>query len=130
MRALGEALRWRSRRGKTRSVEGYIERLPSGSVRVGVYAGTDLVSGKHLYLRELVKAGPDVEGRAEAVRVRLVDQVSAGECPRTDATIEQLMERHVADAELSRKNRNSYIGNNRKRVQPILDSLKVRSEVL
>ncbi len=43
---------------KGRRVRGLIETLPSGSLRVKVYAGIDPVSKKRLYLDETLPAGP------------------------------------------------------------------------
>lgn len=54
---------------------GEIERLPSGSLRVRVYAGIDPATGKRRYLVETVPAGDTAEGEAEAVRSRLLTEV-------------------------------------------------------
>ncbi|WP_432897125.1 LacI family DNA-binding transcriptional regulator [Micromonospora matsumotoense] len=62
-----------SRRG--RRARGEIEQLPSGSLRVRVYAGIDPVSKRRRYLTETVPAGPVAARHAEAVRSRLLDQV-------------------------------------------------------
>jgi LacI family xylobiose transport system transcriptional regulator len=53
---------------------GEIERLPSGSLRVRVYAGLDPVSKKRRYLVETVPAGPAAAEEAERVRTRLLHQ--------------------------------------------------------
>jgi hypothetical protein len=37
---------------------GAIEELPSGALRVRVYAGMDPISKKRIYLSEVVPAGP------------------------------------------------------------------------
>ncbi|GAA3730176.1 LacI family DNA-binding transcriptional regulator [Plantactinospora mayteni] len=58
-----------------RRARGEVERLPSGSLRVRVYAGLDPVSKKRRYLVETVPAGPTAERDAEAVRVRLLAEV-------------------------------------------------------
>ncbi|MEU7978822.1 LacI family DNA-binding transcriptional regulator [Micromonospora sp. NPDC049081] len=62
-----------SRRG--RRARGEIEQLPSGSLRVRVYAGIDPVSKRRRYLTETVPAGPVAARHAEAVRSRLLDRV-------------------------------------------------------
>jgi LacI family xylobiose transport system transcriptional regulator len=61
--------------GATRRARGEIERLPSGSLRVRVYAGIDPVTRKRRYLVETVAAGPDADKQAEMVRVRLLAEV-------------------------------------------------------
>ncbi|MFI9530741.1 LacI family DNA-binding transcriptional regulator [Micromonospora rosaria] len=59
-----------------RRARGEIERLPSGSLRVRVYAGIDPVSRRRRYLTETVPAGPRATEEAEAVRARLLDAVA------------------------------------------------------
>ncbi len=47
-----------SRSRRPRRVRGNVEELPSGALRVSVYAGIDPLSGRRHYLRETVPAGP------------------------------------------------------------------------
>ena len=68
---------------RRRRPRGFIEKLPSGSLRVKVYAGRDPLTGKDHYLREIVPAGPDAAKRAEKVRTRLQADVDARRNPRT-----------------------------------------------
>lgn len=75
------------RRGRHR---GRIEELPSGALRVVVYAGVDPVSKRRLYLRKTVPAGPNAEAEAEAALVRLVNDVNEKNSPRTSATVDEL----------------------------------------
>ncbi|MDU0293533.1 LacI family DNA-binding transcriptional regulator [Saccharothrix longispora] len=60
--------------GTGRRARGEVERLPSGSLRVRVYAGVEPDSRKRRYLTETVPAGPEADRRAEAVRARLLDE--------------------------------------------------------
>jgi LacI family xylobiose transport system transcriptional regulator len=53
---------------------GEIERLPSGSLRVRVYAGLDPRTRKRRYLVETVPAGPQAGWQAELVRKRLLHE--------------------------------------------------------
>ncbi|WP_436535746.1 LacI family DNA-binding transcriptional regulator [Actinoplanes sp. HUAS TT8] len=64
--------------------QGEIERLPSGSLRVRVYAGIDPATRKRRYLQETVPAGETAERDAEAARVRLLGEVhrQRGPVPR------------------------------------------------
>lgn len=61
--------------GPRKRARGEIETLPSGSLRVRVYAGIDPVSKKKHYLVETVPAGPGAAKEAEKVRTRLLSQV-------------------------------------------------------
>jgi LacI family transcriptional regulator, xylobiose transport system transcriptional regulator len=64
-----------SEAGAARRARGEVERLPSGSLRVRVYAGIDPVTRKRRYLVQTVAAGPDADDQAEMVRVRLLEEV-------------------------------------------------------
>lgn len=81
--------------GWTVASAGNIEELASGSLRVRVYAGIDVLTGRKLYLKEVVAAGPSAWRRAEAVRDELIRQVEQGRSPRTNASLRQLIERHL-----------------------------------
>jgi hypothetical protein len=61
-----------------RRQRGRIETLPSGSLRVQVYAGRDPVSGKRHYLTETVPAGPTAAKDAEKARTRLLGRSMSG----------------------------------------------------
>lgn len=60
-----------------RRPRGEIETLPSGSLRVRVYAGVDPISGRRTHLTETVPAGPAAQAQAEQVRARLLAEVDA-----------------------------------------------------
>jgi hypothetical protein len=55
-----------------RRTRGSIDELPSGALRVRVYAGLDPVSKRRHYLTEIIAAGPGADRRACAARDRLV----------------------------------------------------------
>ncbi len=74
------------RRGRQR---GQIEQLPSGSLRVTVYAGTDPLTKRRHYLREVIPAGPTAAAEAEKAPRRLGVQVDEKRSPQTSATVEQ-----------------------------------------
>ena len=77
---------------------GKLEELSSGSLRVRVYAGIDVLTGRELYLKEVVPAGPDARARAEEVCRDLVRLVAEGRQPRTNASLGQLLEAHLASS--------------------------------
>jgi LacI family xylobiose transport system transcriptional regulator len=60
--------------GLRRRARGGIEQLPSGSLRVRVYAGVDPLSKKRRYLVETVPAGPMAAEQAQTVRARLLHE--------------------------------------------------------
>lgn len=78
-----------------RRTRGSIEELPSGALRVCVYAGVDPVSGRRNYLRETVPAGDGAQKAAEKVLRRLNHQVDEQRAPRTSATLDQLLDRYL-----------------------------------
>lgn len=72
----------------SRRRRGEVETLPSGALRVRVYAGIDALTGKRNYLVETVPAGPKAVAEAEKVRTRLVNQVDERRNPRHLSPIE------------------------------------------
>ena len=76
--------------GRTR---GSIDELPSGALRVRVYAGQDPVSKRRHDLIEIIPPGPGADKEARRVRDRLISQVEERRNPRTKATVDQLLER-------------------------------------
>ena len=75
----------RPKAGKSRA-RGHIETLPSGALRVSVYAGVDAFTKKRHNLVEVIPPGPNAERAAETARQRLVLEVSEDRNPRTSAT--------------------------------------------
>lgn len=87
-------------RAKTRTAardRGGIEELPSGALRVKVYAGRDPITKKRHYLTETVSADTsNAEKEAEKIRTRFLSQVDERRHPRTNATVGQLLDRHFS----------------------------------
>jgi integrase len=54
---------------------GTIEELPSGSLRVRVYAGLDPVTKRRFYPEEVIPPGPKQAREAERAGTRLLNQV-------------------------------------------------------
>ncbi len=80
---------------------GSIEELPSGALRVSVYAGTDPLTGGRHYVRETIPAGPRAEDEAQKAMRRLATEVDERRNPRTNATVNQLLDRHFELADLA-----------------------------
>jgi integrase len=111
-------------RGRSRT-RGGVEQLPSGSLRVSVYAGIDPVSKKRHYLVETVPAGPSAARDAERARTRLLNQVDERRNPRTKATVNQLLDRWLEVVELETTTRNSVVGRLNRHVRPVLGAVSV-----
>lgn len=73
-------------RGRTRQ-RGSVKELPSGALRVSVYAGYDPLTGRRHYLKEIVPAGPKAAAEADKVMRRLAGEVDELRNPRTNATL-------------------------------------------
>lgn len=108
---------------------GQIEALPSGSLRVRLYAGLDPLTKKRHYLHEVVPAGPQAARRAESVLARFITLVDERRNPPTSATIDQLMDRYF-DPRYNALNIEEttligYRASDRNHIRPLLGHLKV-----
>jgi integrase len=61
--------------GRRQRSRGNVEQLPSGALRVRIYAGIDPVTRKRHVLSQLVPPGPNAAVEAEKARVRLLNQI-------------------------------------------------------
>ena len=115
------------RDGKKKRQPGNDETLPSGSIRVRVYAGIDPVTNVARYLRETVPPGPDQKREVERVKAEFIAQVRAQRHPRTDATVQRLIDQHLTDAKLGFKTRINYRSQAEKHIIPCIGRQKVRA---
>jgi hypothetical protein len=69
--------------GSRRRQRGGIDTLPSGALRVRVYAGLDPLTRRRNYLIEVIPPGPTAAREAEQARTRLLLQVDEKRNPRT-----------------------------------------------
>ncbi|MDQ6874935.1 MAG: site-specific integrase [Actinomycetota bacterium] len=104
---------------------GAIDRLPSGALRVRVYAGVDPLTKGRYYLTEVVPGGPGANREAEKVRTRLLSQVDEQRNPRTRATVNQMMDRYLEMLDVERTTRRAYVGYIEKHIRPVLGRLTV-----
>lgn len=109
--------------GKRQRARGSIERLPSGSLRVKVYAGYDPLTGRRNYLSEIVPAGPKAATEAERVRTRLQNSVDERRNPTTRATLNQLLDRYFEVLDVGPTTRQRYEGIARVHIRPALGHL-------
>jgi integrase len=114
-----------ARGGRRKRHRGEVEELPSGSLRVKVYAGVDPLSGRRVYLSETIPAGPKASAEAEQAKTRLLNQVDEQRNPRTRATVNQLMDRYLELLDVDTNTRRGYEGYIRNHVRPLLGTLPV-----
>jgi integrase len=106
-------------------VRGEIEALPSGSFRVRVYAGIDPITKKRHYLTEVVPAGPKAAKLAEKTRTRLLSEVDEQRSARTNATVDQLLDRYLDVLKIEDTTRSGYERLIRLHIRPVLGSLSI-----
>ena len=120
--------------GKARRRQrGTIETLPSGSLRVKVYAGYDPLTGRRHYLTEVIPAGPRVAAEAEKARTRLQHQVDERRNPRTRSTMNQLLDAYLETLDVEPTTKVRYEKDIRLHIRPALGKLpleRVTSELL
>lgn len=100
--------------------------MPSGALRVYVYAGLDPVTKRKHYLKETVPAGaPKADKEAEKVLRRLQVQVDERREPRTNATVSQLVTRHLELADHDETTARHYQGCLDNHIEPPIGHVKV-----
>jgi integrase len=114
-----------ARAARRRQRGGGIDRLPSGGLRVRVYAGIDPVTGRRHYLTEIVPPGPKAARQAEVARTRLLNQVNERRNPRTNATVSQLLDKYLDIFDGDRGTLQKYRGYVRKHIEPFIGQVKV-----
>jgi hypothetical protein len=111
--------------GAGKRQRGEIEKLPSGSLRVRVYAGIDPVTGKKHHLTEVIPAGARADKLAEKARTRLLTQVDERRNPRTRATVNQMLDRHLEMLNVEATTLDSYEGFVRNHIRPLIGHVQV-----
>jgi integrase len=99
---------------------GGIDELPSGALRVRVYAGVDPVSKRRIYLTEVVPPGPKAGEKAEKARTKLLNQVDERRNPRTRANVGQLVDKWLSVIDVDPSTRRGYESKINKHVRPLL----------
>jgi integrase len=92
---------------------------------VTVYSGIDPLSGRRMYLRETVPAGPRAATEAEKIRTRLLNQVDEKRNPRTTATVSQLIDRWLEVIDVEASTRQGYVRKIGKHIRPALGTMQV-----
>ena len=88
---------------------------------MGGHRGTLLGASAHggtsnLYLKRTIPAGPAAWAEAEEARKELVRQVEQGRQSRTNATVGQLVDEHLKQADLGKRSKESLQGYARKHI--------------
>ena len=109
-----------TRAGPRQRRRGNVRVLPSGALQVRVSAGNDPITGKRNELVEVIPPGPRAATEAEAARTRLLNQVDERRHPRTNATVNQLLDRHFEHATLAPATLDTYRGYADNHIRPLL----------
>jgi integrase len=114
-----------SPRGRKRA-RGSVEELPSGALRVSVYAGIDPLTKRRHYLRETIPAGaPRAAQEADKAVRRLQHQVDERRQPRTSATLGQLLDKYLDLADVEATTARTYRGYVEHHIRPLVGHVKV-----
>jgi integrase len=111
--------------GRQKRQRGSIDELPSGALRVRVYAGVDPVTKRRHDLIEIIPAGPGAERQAEQARVRLLAEVQERRNPRTSATVDQLLDQYLTLHNGGKTTLSTYRMYAEKHIRPFLGHVKV-----
>ncbi len=103
---------------------GVIDTLPSGSLRVRVDGGIDPVTKRRHRPTVVIPAGPDAEKQAKAALVRLINEVNEHRHPKTNATVNQLLDRYLERSKVGRKTKKRYYELAENHVRPFIGETK------
>ncbi|MGH3977664.1 MAG: tyrosine-type recombinase/integrase [Pseudonocardiaceae bacterium] len=110
---------------RNRRQRGSVQQLPSGALRVSVYAGIDPLTKRRHYLREIIPAGSTASAEAHKALRRLVTQVDERRNPRTNATVNQLLDRHFEMLDLEPNTVEAYRELADNHIRPLIGAQKV-----
>jgi hypothetical protein len=102
--------------------KGHIERLPSGSLRVKVYAGKDSVTGKERVLRETCPA----EAEAAAALARLLRQADGNQAPSRNVLFGQVLDKYLEVTDLAESTLATHRSYITRIIRPVLGKIKAR----
>ena len=112
-------------RGRRGAQRGTVETLPSGSLRVSLFAGWDPVTGRRMYLREVIPPGPRAAREAEKAARRLGTQLDERRSPRTSATVNQMLDKYFEVIDRDASTVSTYVGYADRHIRPLIGGVKV-----
>ncbi|MDP9799029.1 integrase [Catenuloplanes nepalensis] len=104
---------------------GSIETLPSGSLRVKVYAGIDPITKRRYDLTETIPPGPRADREAQKALTKLLRQLDEQRNPRTRATVNQLVDRYLEVLRVEGTTRPTYEGYIKNHIRPLLGEFPI-----
>ena len=102
-----------------------MESLPSGSLRVQVYAGIDPMTGKKIRLTETRPPVPGLRPSGEGTHTPSCPGRPAACAPDPGATVNELMDRYLQQADVERTTLVRYKSCVRVHVRPLLGDLDI-----
>jgi hypothetical protein len=87
--------------------------------------GTDPVTGRRHDLVEVIPPGPKAAAQAEAARTRLLNQVDERRNPRTNATVDQMLDKYFEVVDLELNTVTTYRGYADKHIRPLIGKVRV-----
>jgi hypothetical protein len=117
-----------TRRPGRRRARRTVDEPPSGALRVRVHAGQDPLTGRRHTLVEVIPPGPKAEKLAEEARTRMLNEVDERQNPRTNATVDQLLDRYMKTLDVGRSTHGMYAKYLEKHVRPFVGRLKAGAQ--
>jgi integrase len=105
-----------------REPTGHIERLPSGSYRISVYAGTDPLTRRPIRLRATART----ETQARIELGKLLEKARDGRSPEAGVTMAKLLDEYAPIAAWDVSTRQTNEGFIRRTLKPSIGHLKIR----
>ena len=102
--------------------------FPAAPCGFGCTRGSDPVTGHRHNLTETIPAGPKAGVQAEQVLTRLLNALDERRNPRTNATVNQLLDRYFTMVDAERTTTCTYVGYSRKHIRPLLGEPDFASE--
>ncbi|ALG06263.1 tyrosine-type recombinase/integrase [Kibdelosporangium phytohabitans] len=99
---------------------GHIDTLPSGSLRIRIYSGTDPITRRPHYLSATIPAGPTAEHQAQRVLQRFIDQIDQHHQRRASATLTDLINEHIDKLHAAVTTKTGYHGSHRNHIKPLI----------
>jgi hypothetical protein len=106
----------------SREPTGHLERLPSGSYRVSVYAGTDPLTTRPIRLRATART----ETQARIELGRLLEKARDGRSPEASVTLARLLDEYAPLARWDVSTRPTNEGFIERTIKPAIGHLKIR----